>query len=82
MQLITLIGQASKKTWNIHIEDPLELKMTVLEFLRNKNYPVASSCDGEKVCKLCTINDNLLACNILVKDIITKYNSKITISYL
>ncbi|EPZ50637.1 hypothetical protein M902_3313 [Bacteriovorax sp. BAL6_X] len=58
------------------------MNLTVLEFLRRKEIPIASSCDGEKVCKLCVINDDLLACGLLVKDIIQKYNSLITISYL
>ncbi len=82
MQLITLYGQASNKKWIIEVNDKASLDLTILEFLRSHNFPIASSCDGEKVCQLCTINEGLLACNVLVKDIITKYNSIITITYL
>ncbi|MFG1498572.1 hypothetical protein ABMA70_00095 [Halobacteriovorax sp. XZX-3] len=80
MQL-TLKGDASQKSWSLEVNES-ELELTVLEFLRKHNIPVASSCDGEEVCRLCLINEDQLACGLLVKDIIQKYNSNITISYL
>ncbi|MFG1484111.1 hypothetical protein ABMA79_10595 [Halobacteriovorax sp. HFRX-2_2] len=78
---VTLIGKASQKSWTLSV-DETDMNLTILEFLRSKEIPVASSCDGEEICRLCIINDDLLACGLLVKDIIQKYNSIITISYL
>lgn len=36
--------------------------ITLLQLLRKNNIPIASSCDGEGVCKKCVFNHNKLAC--------------------
>lgn len=82
MQLITLEGTASGKVWELEVHRQRDLELTLLDFLRAHKIPVASSCDGEKICKLCRVNEDILACSVLVKDIINTYNSRITISYL
>ncbi len=81
MPVIRIDGLASGKSWDFNITQE-DLELNVLNFLRLKQLPVASSCDGEAICRLCIINDDILACNTLVKDIISKYNSNITINYL
>ena len=81
MQLIVLNGLASGKKWQLKVSTH-DLDRTLLDFLRIHNIPVASSCDGDKVCQLCKVNENLLACNLLVKEIINQYNSTIEITYL
>lgn len=63
-QLIRVIGRASGKTigaWAC--ADPRE---NLLDFLRRNGVPVASSCGGEGVCQKCTVNQDLVSCQISV----------------
>ncbi|CBW26695.1 hypothetical protein BMS_1875 [Halobacteriovorax marinus SJ] len=82
MLTVVIYGEASKKVIkeiSLHEDD---LSKTILELLQDHKIPIASSCMGEGVCKKCVINDNILSCFKLVKDI-TKWESPIIrISYL
>ncbi len=56
-----------------------EQKIILLEYLKKiKKLPIASSCNGEGVCKKCIFNESLLLCEIKVKD----SPKEIKISYL
>lgn len=53
--------------------------LILLEYLRDINsYPIASSCNGEGICRKCVFNDELLLCKTKVKD----SPKEIRISYL
>lgn len=82
MQKIIIFGQASNsvvETITLRNED---LDKTILEFLQHYKVPIASSCMGEGVCKKCIINDNILSCFKLVRDILKWEEPIIYISYL
>lgn len=42
-------------------------EISLMDFLREKEIPVASSCYGEGVCRKCVVNKNLLSCQISLK---------------
>ncbi|WP_372654449.1 2Fe-2S iron-sulfur cluster-binding protein [Halobacteriovorax sp.] len=82
MQQVIIFGQASQteiQKIQLQAED---LDKTILEFLQDNNIPVASSCMGEGVCKKCVINENILSCFKLVRDILEWESPTIYISYL
>jgi Na+-transporting NADH:ubiquinone oxidoreductase subunit NqrF len=80
---IIVKGNASQK---IILTDTIEqslLNQNVLTYLQSKSLPIASSCNGEGICKKCIINNNLLACTLLLKNLIDHTNSiLIEIAYL
>jgi Na+-transporting NADH:ubiquinone oxidoreductase subunit NqrF len=58
---------------------------SLMDLLRENNIPIASSCYGDGVCKKCTVSNDIISCQIKVRDFIklsVKYNDIITISYL
>jgi hypothetical protein len=67
----TLTGKSSGKTYTLLINQIDEQK-SMLEFLRQNGFPIASSCRGEQVCRLCTINETILSCSISVEDFYNK----------
>lgn len=81
MQL-TIYGEASQSiVKNINYNDP-DLAKDLLSFLREAEIPIASSCSGSGICKLCNINDNIISCEITLKDFIKTYGHEIRIKYL
>ncbi len=44
-----------------------EATLSLMEYLRSKKIPIASSCYGDGVCKRCKINGELLSCTITVE---------------
>lgn len=76
MQRLVVYAQASKKE-HIHHLSKKDKEMDALKWLQKNDYPIASSCDGEGICKKCIINENLLACQVKMKDL-----TSITISYI
>lgn len=64
MSKLTLIiqGKASgKEVARIELTDE-ELGLDLLNLCRDHNIPMASSCDGEGVCKKCVIQNDWLGC--------------------
>lgn len=59
-----------KGTSNLKVEfkpKEEELNLDLLTYLRHiKKLPIASSCDGEGICKKCICNKDLLLCKTLV----------------
>ena len=55
--------------------------LSLLEILRINSIPIASSCDGEGICKKCLVNDELISCQIKVKDFLARGENTIKISY-
>lgn len=80
MQL-TINGLASKNIFQVSLADS-DLQKTMLNLLREKEIPIASSCRGERICHKCVINDDLLSCAITVSDFIFKHGNIVDVSYL
>ncbi len=81
---IIIRGSSSKKKLKEIIFDSNN-ETSLMEMLRSHNIPIASSCYGEGVCKKCMINDDIISCQMKVREFLelsTKYNNTITISYL
>lgn len=79
---VVIFGKASQTQVMIIEISKSDLQKTILEFLREKGIPVASSCLGEGICTKCVINDELLSCLHLVKEINDWPKKVITIDYL
>lgn len=62
------------------VDDP---QVNLMEFLRSKGVPVASSCGGDGVCRKCVVNGDLLSCQLSVGAFLKLYpDGVITLSYL
>ncbi|OIQ16368.1 MAG: hypothetical protein BM556_14580 [Bacteriovorax sp. MedPE-SWde] len=85
MSLI-VFGNASQKTVKeIAISSQIisgEDQMTLMELLIVNGIPVASSCSGVNACKLCSVNESVISCQITVHDFINKYGHKVVLNYL
>jgi len=76
------MGLASNSSSEIHYRD-LDLDKNLLRFLREKGITIASSCDGEGVCKKCSIQNDWLTCKLTLKTFLERQNDgKIFVSYL
>lgn len=67
---------------NITIKEPIE-EISLLDFLLIKDIPIASSCQGQGACSKCIVNNNLLSCQISLKNFLKLSPlQEISISYL
>lgn len=83
MYKIEIWGIASKKLLLAKNINKIELNVNTLSWLRENNIPIASSCDGDGVCKKCTINQDILSCQTTLKDLLNSQGTiKIEVSYL
>ena len=84
MSTIKIYGKASGKLIKtLKIKLNAIQNISLMDFLRTKGIPIASSCLGEGVCRQCVINNDLLSCQIALKEfcaISPKHD--ISISYL
>lgn len=79
---VTVIGLASGNSWPFSFEDKDQDK-DLLTLLRSKNITIASSCDGEGVCKKCVIQNEWLTCKMTLKEFLQRQrDGKIYLSYL
>ena len=67
-----ILGKASGKTWEIDIDTNVDLDTVLWAYLEFKGHRLASSCLGLGICKKCTINNGLLACQLSLNDILKK----------
>jgi Na+-transporting NADH:ubiquinone oxidoreductase subunit NqrF len=82
MSVIQIMGLASNSSSEIHYRD-LDLDKNLLRFLREKGITIASSCDGEGVCKKCSIQNDWLTCKLTLKTFLERQkDGKIFVSYL
>jgi Na+-transporting NADH:ubiquinone oxidoreductase subunit NqrF len=83
MQSLRVRGQASGKIL-LHIDiQESQLDLTMLNFLSSKGITIASSCQGEGVCRKCVINAQLLTCQITLRKYLTDYpNQDVCVAYL
>lgn len=69
MSEIIIKGTASQK---ILLQTTLDQNLeatNLMNFLRENNIPIASSCNGEGVCKKCIVNTNILSCQTTIKQL-------------
>ncbi len=83
-QVLIINGAASQKEIKkILIPDEFEKNLSVMEFLISNSITIASSCSGVGSCKKCIINENILSCQITLKEFISdNLQSIIEVSYL
>lgn len=79
---VTVVGLASGKSWPLSFEMK-EVDTDLLTLLRSKNITIASSCDGEGICKKCVIQNEWLTCKMTLKEFLQRQrDGKIYLSYL
>lgn len=77
-----MIGKASGRIKVVDYQDP-DLKEILLNFLRKKGITIASSCDGEGVCKKCDIQNGWLTCEMTLEEFLQRQpDGKIFVGYL
>lgn len=82
MPVIKIIGLASQTTKELHPSSH-ELSENLLKWLRKNEITIASSCDGEGVCKKCTIQNDWLSCKLTLKEFFERQSDgKIFVTYL
>lgn len=82
MPIVEIVGLASKTTRPVEYQEE-DLKSDLLTFLRAKGVTIASSCDGEGVCKKCIIQNDWLTCKLTLKEFLKlQPDGKILVSYL
>jgi len=79
---VTVMGLASGKSQSLSYQME-DLQLDMLTWLRSKGITVASSCDGEGVCKKCSIQNGWLTCELTLEEFLKRQpDGKIEISYL
>lgn len=82
MPVIEIVGGASGTSTRLDY-GPSETNENLLEWLRKKGITIASSCDGEGVCKKCGIQNGWLSCELTLKSFLERQpDGKIFVSYL
>lgn len=82
MPLIQIIGGASGKIRELEFTEE-ELQLDLLTWLRSRKVTVASSCDGEGICKRCKIQNDWLTCMLTLEEFLKRQpDGKIYLSYL
>ena len=80
--MIEVVGLASGRSTFLDV-CPEELKETLLDWLRRKGITIASSCDGEGVCKKCGIQNGWLTCELTLEQFFQRQpDGKVLVSYL
>ena len=80
MPKLELKALASQKKYSLEINHS-DQELSLLDFLRKNNFPIASSCNGDGVCEKCIVNKNILSCQISVGDVL-KRKMIIEVGYL
>ena len=71
MLTLKIFGQASQKIIKeIRINTKIIDNLSLMEFLVQNNLTIASSCGGVGACSRCIINNNILSCQITIKEFI------------
>jgi Na+-transporting NADH:ubiquinone oxidoreductase subunit NqrF len=79
---IEVIGLASKTSRFLDFTDS-DLETDMLSLLRSRGVTIASSCDGEGVCKKCGIQNGWLTCMMTLKEFLERQSDgKIEVGYL
>jgi ferredoxin len=79
---ITIHGSASGREQFFELEDS-ERSENLMDWLRKKKVTIASSCDGEGVCKKCAIQEGWLTCQLTMEEFLQRQpDGFIIVSYL
>ena len=79
---VTVHGLASGKFFPVNYEKT-DLSSDLLTFLRGKGITIASSCDGEGVCKKCEIQEGWLTCELTLEEFLKRRpDGMIEVGYL
>lgn len=79
---IEIIGGASGRSQFVSYTEA-DLTKDLLSFLRAKGITIASSCDGEGVCKKCVIQNGWTTCELTLEEFFQRQpDKKIYVSYL
>ena len=78
---ITLFGESSKQQYVLKLKTE-NLDQILMNFLRERNIPIASSCSGEGVCRKCVVTKNILSCSLTVRDYLKNHGQLVSVSYL
>lgn len=89
MKRIFIKALASGQTIPLPPLSSAEWDLTLLSYLRLQQIPIASSCNGEGVCKKCTVNEvegnSLLSCQVTLRELFSHTSTDsliISIDYL
>ena len=79
---VTIVGLASgRKQFLSYAAD--EVKENLMAWLRKNSITIASSCDGEGVCKKCVIQNEWMTCQLTLEEFLQRQpDGQIMISYL
>lgn len=79
---ISILGKASGRVTTLSVRQD-DLSQNLLKWLRQNGITIASSCDGEGVCKKCGIQNEWLTCELTLKDFFERQPDGIVkVSYL
>lgn len=82
MSVIEIVGLASQTSRSIEYSEQ-DLDTILLDWLRSRDVTIASSCDGEGVCKKCSIQNGWLTCELTLKSFLERQpDGKIFVGYL
>lgn len=82
MSVIEVVGLASGTSRFLEFNEQ-DLNTLLLDWLRSKEVTIASSCDGEGVCKKCSIQNGWLTCELTLKSFLERQpDGKIFVGYL
>lgn len=82
MSVIEVRGLASQTSRFIDVSES-NMSETLLDFLRANGVTIASSCDGEGVCKKCGIQNGWLTCELTLEEFFKRQpDGKIFVGYL
>lgn len=72
-----------KEIASFHQEDlaSVDPSLSLMDFLRSHDIPVASSCYGEGVCRKCLVNTDIVSCQITLINFCKNYDT-LVIDYL
>lgn len=82
MSVIEVVGKASGTSRFLEFEDG-DLGTDLLTLLRRQGVTIASSCNGEGVCKKCDIQNGWLTCKLTLKEFLERQpDKKVFVGYL
>lgn len=82
MPVIEIKGLASQTSRFLPYQEE-DLDTNLLRWLRSQGITIASSCDGEGVCKKCDIQNGWLTCELTLRTFLERRpDGQIQISYL
>lgn len=58
-----------------------DLELNLMNYLMKQGLPIASSCSGQGACQRCVVNNELLSCQISVREYLAKFG-EVEITYL